>query len=36
MSRYIATRAITGANYLVTEAEVMLERALAEMGFIST
>jgi acetyl-CoA synthase len=32
MSRYIATRAIRGANALVTEAEVMLERALAEKG----
>jgi acetyl-CoA synthase len=32
MSRYIATRAIRGANALVTEAEVMLHRALAEKG----
>ena len=32
MSRYIATRAIRGANYLVTEAEVMLDRAIAEKG----
>ncbi len=32
MSRYIATRAIRGANALVTEAEVMLRRALAEKG----
>ena len=32
MSRYIATRAIRGANALVTEAEVMLERALQEKG----
>ncbi len=32
MSRYIATRAIRGANALVTEAEVMLEKALAEKG----
>ncbi len=32
MSRYIATRAIRGANALVTEAEVMLDRALAEKG----
>jgi hypothetical protein len=32
MSRYIATRAIRGANALVTEAEVMLNKALAEKG----
>ena len=32
MSRYIATRAIRGANALVTEAEVMLSRALKEKG----
>ena len=32
MSRYIATRAIRGANALVTEAELMLEKALQEMG----
>ncbi len=32
MSKYIATRAIRGANALVTEAEVMLNRALAEKG----
>jgi acetyl-CoA synthase len=32
MSRYIATRAIRGANSLVTEAEVMLNRALKEKG----
>ncbi|NQV04964.1 CO dehydrogenase/CO-methylating acetyl-CoA synthase complex subunit beta [bacterium] len=32
MSRYIATRAIRGANALVGEAEVMLERALVEKG----
>ncbi|RPI88243.1 MAG: CO dehydrogenase/CO-methylating acetyl-CoA synthase complex subunit beta [Chloroflexi bacterium] len=32
MSRYIATRAIRGANALVHEAEIMLERALAEKG----
>jgi len=32
MSRYIASRAIRGANALVTEAEVMLQRALAEKG----
>jgi len=32
MSRYIATRAIRGANALVTEAEIMLNRALEEKG----
>jgi acetyl-CoA synthase len=32
MSRYIATRAIRGANALVTEAEVMLAKALSEKG----
>ncbi len=32
MSRYIATRAIRGANALVTEAELMLKRALVEKG----
>ncbi len=32
MSRYIATRAIRGANLIVTEAEAMLQRALAEKG----
>ena len=32
MSRYIATRAIKGANALVTEAEIMLERALSDKG----
>ncbi len=32
MSRYIATRAIRGANALVTEAELMLRRAIAEKG----
>lgn len=32
MSRYIATRAIRGANALVTEAEVMLDRAIHEKG----
>ncbi|MBN2149172.1 MAG: CO dehydrogenase/CO-methylating acetyl-CoA synthase complex subunit beta [Anaerolineales bacterium] len=32
MSRYIATRAIRGANALVAEAEVMLKHALAEKG----
>lgn len=32
MSRYIATRAIRGANALVTEAEIMLSRALDEKG----
>lgn len=32
MSRYIATRAIRGANALVTEAEIMLHKALNEKG----
>ncbi len=32
MSRYIATRAIRGANALVNEAEIMLHKALAEKG----
>jgi acetyl-CoA synthase len=32
MSRYIATRAIRGASALVTEAEVMLNKALIEKG----
>src|SRR5271157_4202558 len=32
MSRYIATRAIRGANLLVNEAETMLGRALAQFG----
>ncbi|MCJ7626583.1 MAG: acetyl-CoA decarbonylase/synthase complex subunit alpha/beta [Anaerolineaceae bacterium] len=32
MSRYIATRAIRGAGALVTEAEMMLQKALAEKG----
>jgi acetyl-CoA synthase len=32
MSRYIATRAIRGANALVSEAEAMLGRALEEKG----
>lgn len=32
MSRYIATHAIRGANALVTEAEIMLQKALAEKG----
>ncbi|MCL4505613.1 MAG: acetyl-CoA decarbonylase/synthase complex subunit alpha/beta [Chloroflexi bacterium] len=32
MSRYIATRAIRGANALVTEVEWMLRKALAEKG----
>lgn len=32
MSKYIATRAIRGANALVTEAEVMLRNALKEKG----
>jgi acetyl-CoA synthase len=32
MSRYIATRAIRGANALVTEAELMLARAIEDRG----
>jgi len=32
MSRYIATRAIRGANALVAEAEALLEKAIAEKG----
>jgi len=32
MSKYIATRAIRGANALVTEAELMLNKALTEKG----
>jgi acetyl-CoA synthase len=32
MSRYIATRAIRGANALVTEAELMLHQAIADKG----
>ena len=32
MSKYIATRAIRGANSLVVEAETMLQRALIEKG----
>ncbi len=32
MSRYIATRAIRGANALTTEAEFMLRKALADKG----
>jgi acetyl-CoA synthase len=32
MSRYIATRAIRGANALVTEAEAMLQKVLTEKG----
>ena len=32
MSRYIATRAIRGANALVTEAEIMLSKAMHEKG----
>jgi len=32
MSRYIATRAIRGANAIVAEAEVMLTRAIADKG----
>jgi hypothetical protein len=32
MSRYIATRAIRGANAIVGEAESLLQRAIAEKG----
>jgi acetyl-CoA synthase len=32
MSRYVATRAIRGANAIVAEAEVMLHRAIADKG----
>jgi len=32
MSKYIATRAMRGANALVTEAEIMLNRAIKEKG----
>jgi acetyl-CoA synthase len=32
MSRYIASRAIRGANAIVTEAEIMLQKALTEKG----
>ena len=32
MSRYIATRAVRGANALVIEAEAMLQKALSEKG----
>jgi acetyl-CoA synthase len=32
MSRYIATRAIRGANEIYAEAELMLKKAIAEMG----
>ena len=32
MSRYVATRAIRGANGLVAEAEALLQKALAEKG----
>ncbi len=32
MSRYIATRAIRGSNALVTEAEVMLNKAICDKG----
>ena len=32
MSKYIATRAVRGANALVYEAEAMLQKALAEKG----
>ena len=36
MSRYIATRAIRGASALVTEAELMLQKALREKGYFET
>jgi acetyl-CoA synthase len=32
MSRYIATRAIRGANLIVAEAQAMLDKAIAELG----
>jgi acetyl-CoA synthase len=32
MSKYIATRALRGANAIVTEAEIMLQQALADKG----
>jgi acetyl-CoA synthase len=32
MSRYIATRAIRGANAIVAEADAYLQKALAEKG----
>ena len=32
MSKYIATRAIRGANALVAEAEMMLNKALKDKG----
>ena len=32
MSKYIATRAIRGANFIVTEADLMLQKALREKG----
>ena len=32
MSKYIATRAIRGANALVAEADALLEKAIAEKG----
>ncbi|MES0343549.1 MAG: CO dehydrogenase/CO-methylating acetyl-CoA synthase complex subunit beta, partial [Anaerolineales bacterium] len=32
MSRYIATRAIRGANALVAEAEALLQKAIADKG----
>ena len=32
MSRYIATAAIRGANYIVKEAEQMLQEALRDLG----
>ncbi len=34
MSQYIATRAIRGANALVSEAELMLHKAIGEKGRI--
>ena len=32
MSRYVATRAIRGANAIVAEADALLQKALAERG----
>jgi hypothetical protein len=32
MSKYIATRAIRGANAIVAEADAMLKKAIAEKG----
>ena len=32
MSRYIATRAIRGANAIVAEADALLKKAIAEKG----